>query len=614
MPVGRFTDRLSNKPGVIAYGLALGLTGGALAVRATLPAEAPGFGYFIILLPAVVVSGAFFGTGPAAMAATAGVAAFATLFMGRPLLAWPPFSAAQVDMLLFILACATTLFATSTLRRFATRAASAEARLAEVFRQIPGVAAILEAPEGRLLLRSAQSAVVLGLAEPKVQQSGDLAAYGALHPDGRPFTADEYPIVRALKSGEIIRGDQFQYRQPSGRIVILDVHAGPVRDAQGRIVASVGTAFDITERVETERLLRESEAEQRALSQRLAAAVDAGALGLWEFDLTAQHIRIDAVMAAMIGLPPGAMEMSLLDIERFIDPADRRRGLAAFAGASETGCDHAGEIRMLTPQNTTRWLVVRSAAVAEAQKIFGMARDVTERRQREDALRDALQARDVLMREADHRIKNSLQLVVSLLRLQQGRVADPDARFALGAAMARVTAIADAHLALQHSPDLRCLEVDRMLEDLCARVGSLNPAVTMQCRAETQSSLDARQAIPLGLIASEILTNALRHAYPVDEPGEVTLSAQMHEGGIEVIIADDGVGLPAVPARSGLGTSVIAALARQIGAEVIRNSQPDEGTTVIVRLNPVPNAPGHQGSAGGGGAGVAASNYAVGPA
>jgi two-component sensor histidine kinase/PAS domain-containing protein len=592
MPVRRFIARLSNKPGVIAYGLALGLAGAALALRASLPAEARGFGYSIILLPTIVVSGAFFGTGPAALSAAAGGVAFAILFMGRPLLAWPPFNAAQVDSLLFILACAATLFATSTLRRLAVRAASAEARLAEVFRQIPGVAAILEAPEGRLLLRSAHSAVVLGLAEPKVQRSSDLGAYGALHPDGRPFAADEYPIVRALKSGEIIHGEQFQYRQPSGRIVMLDVHAGPVRDAQGRIVGSVGTAFDITERVETERRLRESEAEHRALSQRLAAAVDAGALGLWEVDLRAQRIRIDAVLAAMIGLPPSPIEMNLPEVETFIDPADRQRGMAAFAGASETGHDYADEIRMLTPQNTTRWFVVRSAMLAEAHKIIGVARDVTGRRRREDALRDALQAREMLMREADHRIKNSLQLVTSLLRLQQGRVADPDARQALGAAIARVTAIADAHLALQGSPDLRSLEVDQMLEDLCERMGALNPAVVVRCRAESRSSLDARQAIPLGLIASEILTNALRHAYKPDTPGEVALSAQSSEGGIELVIADDGVGLPALPGRAGLGTSVIAALARQIGAEVIRKSEPGRGATVIVRLNPVQDTQG----------------------
>jgi two-component sensor histidine kinase len=216
--------------------------------------------------------------------------------------------------------------------------------------------------------------------------------------------------------------------------------------------------------------------------------------------------------------------------------------------------------------------------------VVGVVSDVTERRERENALQAALDARDVLMHEADHRIKNSLQLVASLLSLQMSRAPDAVTKQALGEAMARVDAIANAHLALERSPDLRTIEIDRMLGDLAARVGALNPSVTIRCAACAGVGLDARQAIPLGLLASEALTNALRHAYPPGTPGRISLRTARDGDALELVIADDGKGLPPAPRRPGLGSSLITALGRQIGATVTTDSAPGAGVTITVRL------------------------------
>jgi len=152
--------------------------------------------------------------------------------------------------------------------------------------------------------------------------------------------------------------------------------------------------------------------------------------------------------------------------------------------------------------------------------------------------------------------------------------------------MARVDAIATAHLALQRSPDLRGIEIDRMLADLCRSAGALNPAMTVRCDARFGLWLDAEQAIPLGLIASEALTNALRHARPAGAPGEVRLTAADEAGALTMTIADDGAGLPAAPAPPGLGSLLVATLARQIGASVTTRSEPGRGVRVVVRLEP----------------------------
>jgi PAS domain S-box-containing protein len=531
-----------------------------------------------------MLAGVFCGTLPAVIAGALGCTAISVLFLGHALLAGPAFNAQQLDVLLFLPACAAVLWATHALRRSADAAVTAEARLAEVFRQVPGAAAILAAPDGRLLLRSENSAMVLGHAQHEVTSSDDMVAYGALHPDGRRFAGDDYPIVRALKTGEMVSGERIRYRRPDGGMADLEVHAGPVRARDGQILASVGMAFDVTARVDGERRLLESEAACRAVAGRLRAAIDAGALGLWELDIDAGLYHFDAAFAAMLGRPPVPISMTRAEMRGVIDPADRESAQAKMTAAIAEGGIYADEFRITTPQGSVRWLVSRGAVLTDLSKVIGVVNDLTERRVREEALQAALHARDVLMHEADHRIKNSLQLVVSLLRLQQSRVSDMVTKQALGEAVARVDAVANAHLALQRSPDLRSIDIDPMLEDLCSRVGVLNPSIAVQCQAVTGITLDAEQAIPLGLIASELMTNALRHAYPAGAAGEVSVSIRQDGARLEMIVSDGGVGLSEPARRPGLGSTVVATLARQIGATVCTHSHPGEGTLVTVHL------------------------------
>jgi PAS domain S-box-containing protein len=566
------------------YALAIALAGVAILFRTVLETVAPGIAYFVVLLPAVVFAGSFLGTGPAIVTASLGLLGIVVLFLRAPLSMWPPFNSAQLDALIFLPACTSVIWATHALRTSILAAQLAEARLTEVFRQIPGAAAVIAAPGGRLLMRSIQSDAVLGHAARRLEQSDDLAQYGGVHSNGQPYEADEYPIVRALKTGEVVNGELIKYRRPDGNLVDLEVHAGPVRGLDGRILASVGMAFDVSERMNAERRLRESETLHRALSVRLRAAVDACALGIWEVDLSADRISLDATFAAILGMPAEPIEMTRSDFREFIEPADKQRVIQAFQGAAAQGSIYADEYRMRTCQGNVRWIVSRGAVLQDVQKVVGIAGDITERREREDALKDALQAREILMHEADHRIKNSLQLVISMLRLQLNGVSEAPLKQVISETIARVDAVANAHLALQSSPDLRSMQLDQMLKDLSRSIGLLNSSIEVRCESETGLWLDTDRAIPLGLLVSELLTNALKHAFPAGTPGEVYVGAKRDVHRLEIVISDAGVGLQANPARSGLGSKVIAALAKQIGVDIITESEPGCGTKITIHL------------------------------
>jgi PAS domain S-box-containing protein len=328
-----------------------------------------------------------------------------------------------------------------------------EARLHAVLRQIPAAVAIIEPPDGRLALRSDRSEEVLGH-QPKLGEDAvEFRYYRALHPDGTPFAANDYPIMRALHEGETVEGDQFKYRRPDGTLIDLEVYAAPIRDPDGTLFAAVGIAFDISVRATAERKLR-----------------------------------------------------TLLD------------------------------------------------------------------------------EREMLLREADHRIKNSLQLVLGMLSLQRRHAASQETADALAATIARVNAVAEAHLALQLSDDLQSVDFADMLVAICRNLDALSDTVRVTCHANTPVVLEVDRAIPLAMILSELITNALRHAYDATQQGEVRVATSPDADDVVLTVQDFGAGFDGQARRPGLGSRVTLSLATKIGCTLQTQSTPGEGTTVTVRL------------------------------
>lgn len=267
--------------------------------------------------------------------------------------------------------------------------------------------------------------------------------------------------------------------------------------------------------------------------------------------------------------------------------------LRFYAGALLEDSDGLplGTVCVLDYQPREAGLTLEQAAI-----LRGLARQVMAqlelrrllRRSQADqaALRQALEAQRLLHVEADHRIKNSLQLVGGLLTMQRRRLADPAAAAALDAAISRVGAVADAHRALNGSPDLRSVLVGPMLDDLCRHAATLNPRLAFSREGGDALALDAERAIPLGLICSEVLTNISKYAYPGGQDGPVSVQVeQAADGALTITIEDRGVGLvPGADSPDGLGTSIVAALARQIGADVNLAPGADGGTTATLHL------------------------------
>jgi two-component sensor histidine kinase len=213
-----------------------------------------------------------------------------------------------------------------------------------------------------------------------------------------------------------------------------------------------------------------------------------------------------------------------------------------------------------------------------------LLKDVTELRSRE---RD-LQTLDATIREIHHRVKNNLQTVAALLRLQSRRMDAPEARFALDEAVRRVGSIAIVHETLSEtlSEQVDFDEVSDRLSAMVCDVTSEYGDVTTT-RTGSFGSLPAQVATPLAVAVTEIMHNAVEHGF-AGRPGTLDIWAGRTGRGMRVVIADDGAGLPAGfdPATSGgLGLSIVRTLVEsEMGGEISLSAGPSGGTTVTLSI------------------------------
>ena len=213
-------------------------------------------------------------------------------------------------------------------------------------------------------------------------------------------------------------------------------------------------------------------------------------------------------------------------------------------------------------------------------------RDLARRRVLEGDLLKSLRHKDALLQEVHHRVKNNLQVICSLLSLQTRGVADERTRGVLREAEARVRSMALVHDKLHHSEDLLNIEfgdyVRTLSDQLLQSYGSApqNVRVTMN---DSAVYLDVDRAVLCGMIVNELVTNALRHAFPKRDKGEVEVS--LETAGIQLILAvrDNGVGLAEnrLPESSRtLGLNLVQMLTKQLKGTV--EMRPGHGTEVVV--------------------------------
>ena len=211
-----------------------------------------------------------------------------------------------------------------------------------------------------------------------------------------------------------------------------------------------------------------------------------------------------------------------------------------------------------------------------------MAADIQDRDRR---LRDAVEQKSVLIREIHHRVKNNLQIVMSLLSLQTAQLQDAAAREALTQAQVRINALALVHRILHEIEDQSTIDLKRLIEELTYQViggmssegAELDVAVDILPR-EVSGDL----AVPIALFTVEALTNIFKHAYPGGTPiGRIGVSLrELGNGELRLAIEDDGIGFAFDASARSIGSRLIRTFGQQIGGHSQVCSKPGAGTVV----------------------------------
>jgi len=194
--------------------------------------------------------------------------------------------------------------------------------------------------------------------------------------------------------------------------------------------------------------------------------------------------------------------------------------------------------------------------------------------------------REMLLREVNHRVGNSLQIIASLLHLQASSSTQEDVKAALTNAMGRVAAVAQVHRRLYTSHDLKSVllnqYLDALLDDL-RRSAEGNRMSRLTLKA-VQVEIDPDRAVAIGIIVNELVMNAVKYAYP-DQAGPIHVEVGADGDELTLSIADNGVGLGAKsdPRSTGMGQRIVSAMAAKLEASVERDPKHD-GTKILLRF------------------------------
>jgi two-component sensor histidine kinase len=285
------------------------------------------------------------------------------------------------------------------------------------------------------------------------------------------------------------------------------------------------------------------------------------------------------VTGNVLGEPIGALTSSVAD-----DPFDSSDLAVAVQAAIDGG--QPASIEVDGGGATVLFRAIPLRPRGETLGALMLMQDVTELRRRDRQI----MSKDATIREIHHRVKNNLQTVAALLRLQARRVAAPEARAALEESMQRVSSIALVHETLSESID-EAVDFDAIVDRLLvmlADVAGARSRIAMR-RAGSFGELPAEVATALVLVLTELVQNAIEHAFPTGGDGTVEVVAERDRGSLVVTIRDDGVGLPAdfdTEAPDRLGLQIVRTLvSAELGGTVaMRAHDGGAGTAAVVDM------------------------------
>ncbi|MEI7672505.1 MAG: histidine kinase dimerization/phosphoacceptor domain -containing protein, partial [Deltaproteobacteria bacterium] len=351
------------------------------------------------------------------------------------------------------------------------------------------------------------------------------------------------------------------------------------------------------ELLKAETKLRKSEESERETREYLEKLVDHANAPIIVWDPQFRITRFNHAFENLTGLKAEEVLGKEIDL---LFPEERREECLTHVRQT-TGGDRweVIEIPILQTGGTVRTVLWNSATLYSPDgntviATIAQGQDVTARKKADEKIKASLREKETLLKEIHHRVKNNLQIISSLLRLQSGYISDEKMEGIFRECQDRITAMAAVHSLLYKSQNFAEINFGEYVRETATelfrsyKTGAV--PISLVIHAENVM-LPIDTAIPCGLIINELLTNALKYAFPGIRAGEIIVEMSRTENQIILLFADNGIGFPQhLDFRNSetLGLKLVQMLVKQLEGSIELDSKTDEkdGTRYVIRLKP----------------------------
>jgi len=387
-------------------------------------------------------------------------------------------------------------------------------------------------------------------------------------------------------SGERISLYEVEIMHKDGQKVPVELNMTSLFDEDRNIIGRLGVARDIRESRRVEKMLRESEDRYRTIFENTGTAMvileedKAISLANAEFERLSGYSREE-----IEGKKRWTEFVMAEDLERMKGYHEQRR-------VDPTIVPKRYEFRLIDRKGSIRDILLSVDVIPGTKISLASLLDITERKKAEEKIKASLKEKEVLLREIHHRVKNNMQIVSSLLRLQSAKVEDKKTQEILKGCQNRIRTMALIHEKLYQSKDLAKINFAQYIDGLAVHVfqsyGVDSNLVAVKTDLE-EVLLDLNRAIPCGLIINELLSNSIKHAFPEGKKGEICINLHSDKKGmITLVVSDNGIGLPDdidFRKAQSLGLQMVNDLTRQIGGTIKLDRKAGTAFTIKFPVN-----------------------------
>ncbi len=366
---------------------------------------------------------------------------------------------------------------------------------------------------------------------PRILKSGD-------------FSREDYTSLwKAITSGKEWRGE-FHNKKKNGELYWEAASISSIKDEDGTIKHFLAVKADITKRKEFETALKKSES-RSLIIQRIAG------MGVWEWDVINNIDKLSKEVCTILGLDPHDKDLSYNSFLNIVHPDDRERVNNSLLNSISEKTDHHITFRLLLEDGTVKhvedWASHSFDSTGKHLYTTGIMQDITLRVKYEEQIKTSLKEKEALLRELYHRTKNNMQVISSMLGMRSFSIDNEKVSTVFLEMENRIQSMSLVHEKLYESHNLSSINLKDYIIDLSALMKNsyilTDREITFYLDLEEISIL-IDTAMPLGLILNELILNAIKHAFPDNTEGEISISLhKLEDSTIEIKVNDNGIGV-----------------------------------------------------------------------